>query len=49
MVVFYEISGWGSCPVVITLFSDIAPVSSKEFFDIQAVTECRFTLNSYVI
>ena len=24
--------------------SDMAPVSSKEFFDIQATTECKFTL-----
>ena len=24
--------------------SNIAPVSSKDFLDIQAITECRFTL-----
>ena len=29
-----------------TYLSDIAPVSSKEFFDIQAITECRFTQDS---
>ena len=32
----------GSCPVPVTL--DIAPVSSKEFLDIQATIECGFTL-----
>ena len=30
--------------VRIPLHSDIAPVSSKEFLDIQATIECRFTL-----
>ena len=34
----------GSSPVAVTLTSDIAPVSSKEFHDIQATIECRFTL-----
>ena len=27
-----------------SITSDIAPVSSKEFLDIQATVECRFTL-----
>ena len=34
----------GSNPVLVTKTSDIAPVSSKEFLDIQATTECRFIL-----
>ena len=33
----------GSSPVPVTT-SDIAPVSSKEFLDIQATIECGFTL-----
>ena len=28
--------------------SDIAPVLSKEIFEIQAITEYRFTLSAYV-
>ena len=31
-------------PVAVTYTSDIAPVSSKEFLDIQAIIESRFTL-----
>ena len=31
-------------PVAVTLTSDIAPVLSKEFLDIQPTTERRFTL-----
>ena len=38
----------GSNPVAVTLLSDIRPVSSKEFFHIQASTECRFTLKRSV-
>ena len=34
----------GSDPVAVTKTADIAPVSSKEFLDIQATAECRFTL-----
>ena len=34
----------GSNPVDVT--SDIAPVSSKEFLDIQAAIECRFSLKN---
>ena len=34
--------------VPVTSISNIAPVLSKEFLDIQAITECRFTLNVYV-
>ena len=34
----------GSNPVAVTLTSDIAPFLSKEFLDIQATIECRFTL-----
>ena len=34
--------------VPVTSISNIAPVLSKEFLDIQAITECRFTLNAYV-
>ena len=34
----------GSIPVAATKTSDIASVSSKDFLDIQATTECRFTL-----
>ena len=38
----------GSTPVAVTENSDIAPVLSKEFLDIHATIECRFTLNGYV-
>ena len=34
----------GSSPVAVTYTSDIAPVSSKEFLDIQAAIGCGFTL-----
>ena len=34
----------GLIPVTVTYISDIAPVSSKEFPDIQATIECGFTL-----
>ena len=34
----------GSSPVAITETSGIAPVSSKEFVDIQATIECGFAL-----
>ena len=34
----------GSNPVAVTQTSDIAPVSSKVFLDIQATIECKFTL-----
>ena len=34
----------GSSPVSVTKTSDFAPVSSKEFLDIQATIECIFTL-----
>ena len=34
----------GSSPVAVTLTSDFAPASSKEFLDTQATIECRFTL-----
>ena len=34
----------GSNPVAVTSPSDFAPASSKEFLDIQATIECRFTL-----
>ena len=34
----------GSSPVAVTLTSDFAPASSKEFLDIQATIECGFTL-----
>ena len=33
-----------SNPVAVTQTSDIGPVLSKEFFDIQATIECRLTL-----
>ena len=33
----------GSSPVSVTKTSDFAPVSSKEFLDIQATIECGFT------
>ena len=38
----------GSSPVAVTLLSDIVPVSSKDFLEIQATAECRFTLNKQV-
>ena len=31
-------------PVAVTYTSDIAPVSSKELFDIQTTAECKFIL-----
>ena len=34
----------GLSPVGVTETSDIVPVSSKEFLDIQATIECTFTL-----
>ena len=34
----------GSNPVDVTLTSDVVPVSSKEFLNIQATIERRFTL-----
>ena len=34
----------GTSPVVVIQTSDIAPVSNKEFLDIQATTECGFCL-----
>ena len=34
----------GSSPGAVTSTSDFAPVSSKEFLDIQATIECGFTL-----
>ena len=34
----------GLNPFAVIQTSDIAPVSSKEFLDIQATTECRSTL-----
>ena len=34
----------GSCSVVVTEFPDIAPVSRKEFLDIQGTIECGLTL-----
>ena len=33
-----------SDPIAVISTSDIASVSSKEFLNIQATTECRFTL-----
>ena len=38
----------GSNPVAVAQISDIAPVSSKEFFDVQAKIEGRFSLNLYL-
>ena len=41
----YKLSDYGFEPCCCHLnFRYIAPVSSKEFLDIQATTECRFTL-----
>ena len=34
----------GSSPVAVTSTSDIVPVSSKEFLNIQAIIECGVTL-----
>ena len=34
----------GSSPVAVTSTSDIAPVSSNEFMNIQAIIECGVTL-----
>ena len=34
----------GSSPVAVTETSDTAPVSVKEFLNIQATIKCRFTL-----
>ena len=34
----------GSNPVAVTKVSDIAPVLSKKFLDIQPTSECWFTL-----
>ena len=34
----------GSSPVAVIQPSDFTPASSKEFLDIQATIECRFTL-----
>ena len=34
----------GSSPVAVTSPSDFAPALSKEFLDIQATTECEFTV-----
>ena len=34
----------GLSPVAVTYTSDIVPVSSKEFLEIQANIKCRFTL-----
>ena len=39
-----ECLSMGSSPVAVTSPLDFAPASSKEFFDIQATIECRFTL-----
>ena len=39
----YKLSGC-EFPVAVTQISDIAPVSSREFLDIQATAECRFNL-----
>ena len=34
--------------VAVTELSGFAPVWSKEILDIQATTECKFTLKAYV-
>ena len=34
----------GSNPIAVAQTSDIVPISSKEFLDIHATTECRLTL-----
>ena len=38
----YELSGCGFEPLAVTWTSDIPPVSSKEFLDIQATIACGF-------
>ena len=38
----------GSSPVTVKQISDNAPTPCKFFLDIQAIAECRFTLNMYV-
>ena len=43
-VFVYELSGRGFQSSYIHLTSDFAPVSSKEFLDIQAAIEFEFTL-----
>ena len=40
----YKLSVCRFEPVAVTSTSDITAVSSKEFHDIQATTECRFAL-----
>ena len=40
----HELSGCGFESSCSHLNSDFSPASSKEFFDIQATTECGFTL-----
>ena len=42
-VFVYELIGCGLKPVAFTSASDIAPVSSKAFLDIQATAEFKFT------
>ena len=42
----YELSGYGFESIAVTYTSDIAPVSSKEFLDIQTTMECTCTLNA---
>ena len=42
--VCYNWTRTGSSPAAVTLPSDFAPASSKEFLDIQAIIECGFTL-----
>ena len=44
MFVYELIMVMSSNPVAVTSTSDIAPILSKEFLDIQATTEYRFTL-----
>ena len=34
-----------SIPIAVIQISDITPFSSKDLLDIQAATECRFSLN----
>ena len=38
----------GSCPVAVNKSSDITPVPRKKFLDVNATSECRFTLNANV-
>ena len=40
----YELIGCGLNYIAVTLTSDVAPVSSKEFLGIQSTIECGFTL-----